>query len=62
MKTRHCEYCGEDLGEAVEGYGDPVTCGAAECDREARADLASAREERRLCAEEDGYYRYGGLL
>lgn len=58
--VRHCEFCGDDLGGAVEKYphDDLVTCGKRECERAAREDSAAARSEARCRAEEDDYEHY----
>ena len=45
MKVTTCDYCDGDLGGPVEKYGEPVTCGKTECDREARADVNQERLE-----------------
>lgn len=46
-KVKHCEYCGADLGGAVEKYGqgDIITCGQRECERYARDAQAEQRAE-----------------
>lgn len=43
-KMRHCFNCGAELG--VYAYYDPLdTCGALECNREARNAEAAERDE-----------------
>lgn len=43
-KERFCFNCGTPLG--VSAYFDPLdTCGAQECEREARDQVAAEREE-----------------
>ena len=44
-KVKNCDYCGDDLGGFIERYGEPVSCGKPECDRNARDDLAQQRSE-----------------
>lgn len=43
-RVSHCENCGADLGGTVERYTyEMVTCGAPECEREARNQEAMER-------------------
>ncbi len=44
-KTRHCWWCGKDLGCEVDAR-DLETCGHSECEREARNERRSTAEER----------------
>lgn len=45
-KVSQCEWCGDDLGGAVEKWpGEMVTCGKRACDHEAREDAKQRREE-----------------
>ena len=44
-KVSHCENCGADLGGPVERYANEmVTCGARECEREARDQEVMQRD------------------
>lgn len=43
-KMRHCFNCGAELGVYAD-YDRLDTCGALECDREARHAMAEEREE-----------------
>lgn len=44
-KVSHCENCGADLGGPVERYANEmVTCGARECEREARDQEVMRRD------------------
>jgi hypothetical protein len=55
-RTSSCMNCGADLGYYES---DPYrSCGAQECDREARYARACALDERMERAREDDYERY----
>ena len=46
MKLTQCEFCGDDLGGAVEKWpGEPVTCGKRECERWVWEEMQRIREE-----------------
>lgn len=46
MKVSHCEYCGDDLGGAVDKWsGEIITCGKRECEQYAHEEQLAAREE-----------------
>ena len=45
MKVTHCEICGAALPIPEVRQGETVTCGRAECDREARAIAQQERDE-----------------
>ena len=44
-KMQFCFNCGAQLGVYVQQYGDNDTCGARECEREARDTAAAQRDE-----------------
>ena len=45
-KVKHCESCGADLfTPQTRFYGEMVTCGSSECEREARDSEQQQREE-----------------
>ena len=53
MRRHHCFWCNADIGEySADECDDLDTCGAAECEREARAE---AREQRIEDAAWDGH-------
>lgn len=56
-RMQYCAFCGEQLG-IFESWGEPESCGNAECDREIRYMLQSQESERRERAESDHYDRY----
>lgn len=62
QKTRYCDYCGDDLGSAIERWdrSEIITCGAKECLRWERDEYAAREDEARHKAEQDGYSLYGG--
>ena len=56
-KERFCPNCGKSMGRPK--YHDRFdTCGAVECEREARDAYLEEQEYRRDEAEADGYSRY----
>jgi hypothetical protein len=55
---QHCFYCGEELGVYEKLARDYDTCGARECEREARDAYAADDDNARYEAERDGYERY----
>ena len=57
-RMQHCFWCGEELGVGTQYPGDIETCGATECEREARYERQAAQAERRERAEYDDYERY----
>ena len=57
-KEHFCFNCGESCGSYFAVPGDIHTCGAAECEREARYADQADRTERREAAERDDYGRY----
>ena len=45
-KVSQCEWCGADLGGSVTKWPEElVTCGAPECEREARDEMRARRED-----------------
>lgn len=44
-KMQHCWFCGAELGIYKKHYSDRDTCGASECEREARYDAMAERDE-----------------
>ena len=58
-KQHYCYSCGEDLG-VFDAFADdyPLTCGNAECVRQARRDEREAEAEREESARDDRFSRY----
>lgn len=53
-KVRHCWNCGADMGFIEDRYFDRMdTCGARECEREARDQFAAERDEAHQRLDED---------
>lgn len=44
-KMQHCWFCGKELGVYKKPYSDRDTCGARECEREARYEELAEREQ-----------------
>ena len=57
-KMQHCFYCGKELGVYDKHPADLDTCGSKECEREARYQQQSERDEAAYEAEKDDYMRY----
>jgi len=57
-KEQFCFYCGESLGVYYASSRDLDTCGAKECEKQARYSQECEREEMRVDAEMDDYERY----
>lgn len=59
-RQQYCEYCGESLGEFEWSlrWDGHLTCGKAECDREARRDELADEEEAAARAAADRFERY----
>ena len=57
-KMQHCWYCGKELGVYDKYPRDRDTCGAKECEREARYDDQAERDAAAERAAEDDYRFY----
>lgn len=57
-RMRHCAYCGTELGVMTRREWQPGdTCGARECERDARDSAQAEREEAHERLDRDmGYY------
>jgi len=56
-RIQQCFNCGEEMG-VFDNYGEIVTCGKLECDKQARKQYEAEIEEARHEAEKDEFERY----
>ena len=54
-RMQHCFWCGAELGVFELYHRDIETCGARECEREARYQRQAEAEDARHAAEDDDY-------
>ena len=59
-RMQHCFNCGAEIGVYRSYPGDLDTCGARECEREARYQRQAESDDRYARAQEDDFQRYSG--
>ena len=58
IKIQYCFNCGEELGTYYSWSGDIESCGAKECEKEARYQHQCEDDDALYQAEQDDYNRY----
>ena len=59
MSIKHCDYCGEELGEVDHwAMHELESCGRSECNKEVGIMMREEAARLRADAADDGYERY----